>query len=354
MLLYHSAKRSTSPLQTAASGAPTIEEPDESASAPEVEACNSTSEVVLEADRLTTDSSPPTTSAAIVDLVVEQEPTSIDLAPVLPPQSEDEPEDCAPLLVTLGLETDRPVANRAKEAFLALWQRTPEFDSRVVALLAQWQSGPSPFERRRGVERLACELESVCVSSEKRWDTEIRNLSVGGVELLHPEPVPRHTRLALVPKPFLDTVTGRVAWIRPVEHGYRIGLSFDQDPERLSHTWVAETLLSMGSEFLLQRAPRKYVRVPTEVYSTLVMEDGRCVDIVLRDVSMGGCLLHSSEPFELQELVLRLGSVDCHGMVVNSRQMSDLSWSHHVTFSPLGSLEKVRLLRTIGRLLRAP
>ncbi len=250
-------------------------------------------------------------------------------------------------------EPKTPPSNpRAKEAYLKLWQRTPEFDNQFVALFANWQSGPSPFERRRGVERLKAEQKAICVSSEKRWDTLIKNLSVGGAELLHPEPVPRNTRLALVPEDYEDTVTGRVSWVRENGAGFRIGLNFDLDPETLSESWVAETLLGLGSEFLIRRAPRRYVRVATEVHSRLVTEDGRHIEVVLCDVSLGGCLLQSEEPFQVEELTLRLGSVDCLGKVVNNRKRPDEGWSHHVTFAPMGPLETLRLLRTISSLLK--
>ena len=245
-----------------------------------------------------------------------------------------------------------PANPRAKEAFLKLWHRTPEFDNQLVALFANWQSGPSPYERRRGVERLRADEKAICVSSEKRWETVIKNLSVGGAELLHPEPVPRNTRLALVPPSYDQTVTGRVSWVRENGSGFRLGFNFDQDPQTLSESWVAETLLGLGSEFLLKRAPRRYVRVSTEVHSRLVTEDGRNIEVVLCDVSLGGCLLQSEEPFQVEELTLRLGSVDCLGKVVNNRQRADEGWSHHVTFAPMSPLETLRLLRTISSLLK--
>ena len=272
-------------------------------------------------------------------------------SPAMPEIAGEEPE--TPEAEPQPAEPKPPPSNpRAKEAFLKLWQRAPEFDNQLVALFANWQSGPSPYERRRGVERLKADQKGICVSSEQRWETVIKNLSVGGAELLHPEPVPRNTRLALVPSNHDQTVTGRVAWVRENGAGFRIGLNFDLDPETLSESWVAETMLGLGSEFLIRRAPRRYVRVATKVHSRLVTEDGRHIEVVLCDVSLGGCLLQSEEPFQVEELTLRLGSVDCHGKVVNNRQRPDEGWSHHVTFAPLSTLETLRLLRTISSLLK--
>ena len=296
--------------------------------------------------------SPPTSEPEETEAVTEDEDS-----PSEPEIAEREPEQPVQR-ETLEAESQptefkpSPSNPRAKEAFLKLWQRTPEFDNQLVALFANWQSGPSPYERRRGVERLIADQKAICVSSEQRWDTIIKNLSVGGAELLHPEPVPRHTRLALVPSNYEQTVTGRVAWVRENGAGFRIGLNFDLDPETLSESWVAETLLGLGSEFLIRRAPRRYVRVATEVHSRLVTEDGRHIEVVLCDVSLGGCLLQSEEPFQVEELTLRLGSVDCHGKVVNNRQRPDEGWSHHVTFAPMSPLETLRLLRTISSLLK--
>ena len=294
--------------------------------------------------------SPPRSDPEETKAVTEDSPSEPEIAKREPeqPVREETPE-----AESQAAEPKPSPSNpRAKEAFLKLWQRTPEFGNQLVALFANWQSGPSPYERRRGVERLKADQKAICVSSEQRWETIIKNLSVGGAELLHPEPVPRNTRLALVPANYDQTVTGRVSWVRENGAGFRIGLNFDLDPETLSESWVAETLLGLGSEFLIRRAPRRYVRVATEVHSRLVTEDGRYIEVVLCDVSLGGCLLQSEEPFQVEELTLRLGSVDCHGKVVNNRQRPDAGWSHHVTFAPMNPLETLRLLRTISSLLK--
>jgi hypothetical protein len=274
------------------------------------------------------------------------EPDPIELGP--PPTELAEPETPTPL-------KPKPAKNAKptpSQAFLELWKRVPEFDNRLMALLAHWQSGPSPLERRRGVERLDCSVESICVSSEQRWESTIANLGVGGAEILLPDDVGLNTRLALVPKTHLIPVTGKAAWVLPEEDGYRIGLSFEADPDSLSKSWVADTLLELGSAFLLKRAPRRYVRVSTDVPSYLMTDEGRQIEVVLKDVSLGGCLLQSSEPFKVEEITLRLGSVDCRGKVVNNRECPDTSWSHHVHFAPLGPLETLRLLRTISVLLK--
>jgi PilZ domain-containing protein len=276
--------------------------------------------------------------------------------PCLEPVESSEMEESAPKPVGLVFEPPasqpEPEGHNPSQTFLELWRRVPEFDNRLLALIANWQSGASPLERRRGVERLDCSIESICVSSEQRWESVIINLGVGGAELLHPDYVVLNTRLALVPKTHLIPVTGRVTWVLPQEIGYRVGLCFDSDPEHLSRSWVADTLLELGSAFLLKRAPRRYVRVATDVPSCLITDDGRQIEVVLKDVSLGGCLLQSSEPFDFEEITLRLGSVDCRGKVVNLRERPDDGWSHHVNFAPLSPLETLKLLRTISVLLK--
>lgn len=254
----------------------------------------------------------------------------------IPP--EDAPPDAAPV-------------TRATEVFLQLAERAPD-QSALIGFLSRQRKGPSPDERRRGVERLNCSVICTCVSSAKRWEVTVVNLGVGGLEMQHPENIPLKTRLAVVPHHYNQTVTGRVVWSRPSGEGAHLGFAFDLDREALSQSWVASLLLEQGAEFLLRRAPRKYVRVPTEIPSLLVQEDGTTIAITLRDVSLGGCLVHSEAEFGVKELTLMLGTVACRGIIVKHRQ-NRRGWSYHIRFQPLGFLEKTRLRRTITLLLKA-
>lgn len=247
-------------------------------------------------------------------------------------------------------------ATRAQDVFLQLAKRVPSESRGLLRFFARWQAagGPSPEERRAGVERLTCDLPAVCVSDSQRWEVRVTNLGLGGLEMAHPQALLKGTRLAVLPHGYSVPVAGRVLWTRPGAGHCRLGLHFDQDLQTLSQSWVALTMLELGAEFLLGRVPRKFVRVETRIPSSLILDDGAAIEVVLRDVSLGGCLLQSGVPFQVSEITLRLGDVGCRGLVVNARPGEpEEGWLHHVRFHPMGRRESASLRRTISLLMRS-
>jgi hypothetical protein len=271
----------------------------------------------------------------------------------LEPFPGEEPEPSTPIEQT---ETSPPApaeakADRAAEVFLMLARKLPTERRGFREFLARWHQGPSPEERRAGVERLTCDLQAACASDAERWTVRVTNIGLGGLELAHPAELSRGSRLAVLPEGYTQPVTGRVVWVRPATGHFRVGMRYDQDLRTLSASWVAQAMLDLGSEYLLHRVPRRFVRVETRIPSSLVLDDGSVIDIVLRDVSLGGCLLQSRVPFQVNEITLGLGQVGCRGLIVNARQEGD-GWLHHVRFLPMSRKEASSLRRTISLLMR--
>jgi PilZ domain len=243
---------------------------------------------------------------------------------------------------------------RSKRVFLELAEFFRPEGHGLLDLFSRWDKGPSPDERRRGLPRLTCNLEATCRQNDEEWNITVTNMSLGGLELdLPDEPWPR-LQMSISPQGHHGEVTGHIVWTAPVGERFRAGLEFDQSIEELSRSWVASTLLDLGSEMFLGRAPRRYVRVPVEIETILILDNGGAVGVTLLDLSLGGCLLRSSKPLEVPELTLRLGAVECQGSIVSSRPgPQGQSWMHHIQFKPLRRYDKSKLRSSIRLLLKA-
>lgn len=283
-------------------------------------------------------------------------PVEVRPAPVSSREADAEPQGCPvqpePEELPSGEEWEEEQGDRSAEVFLELSQRHPPPSGLLGGIMTRLSSGPSSEERRVGVERLTCDLACSCGSGTEQWPCLVTNIGVGGLELVLQHEPDRRTRLWICPEGEQEFVTGRIVWTKAVDDGFRVGYEFDQSTEALSGSWVARELFELGAEFLLQRAPRRFVRVPTEIGSRLVLKSGDFIDVTLRDVSLGGCLLQSEERLDVPQITLGLGGVTCNGSIVNSR-LSDEGWMHHIRFQPLRRFEKARLRRSIRRLLLA-
>ncbi len=244
---------------------------------------------------------------------------------------------------------------RAAEVYLQLAERYQKLGSnRNLGFFARWSAGPSPEERRGGMQRLTCTIQAICLRGEDSLDITVTNLSLGGLELQVPELPGKGERLSISPIDCETAVTGYIVWSSPLEDRIRVGLELDQPLEELSQSWVALSLLEHGAEWFIEREPRKFVRVSIEIKTTLVLDDGETIEVTLLDLSLGGCLLQSAKPFEVNELTLGLGNVKCRGTIVNAREgTEEEGWLHHIRFQPLGRLEKLRLRKSLRSLLKA-
>lgn len=270
----------------------------------------------------------------VAGLEVLEEPGQPEPDPEPEPELESQPED-----------------SRASVVFLELAQRYPPRNGIFESLMTRLYSGPSSEERRSGVERLTCEIDAFCGLANQQWPCTIRNVGVGGLEIHLEKQFERKTRIWVCPGGETNFVTGRVVWQRAGSGGFRVGYEFDQDAEDLAQSWVAEAMLELGGEYLLKREPRRFVRVPTQIPSSLVTEGGKTIEVTLKDVSLGGCLLQSLERLEVPRIDLRLGGVNCSGQIINSR-LAENGWMHHVRFKPLTRFERARLTRSLRLLLR--
>lgn len=286
------------------------------------------------------------------EAAVELPPVRVETSPVAddeaPPVAVDTATTIEPVIEPID-DTDLWDAPRV---FMELSQRLPPGDGLLHHLFGRWRSGPSSVERRGGVERLTCDVAAVCKFGESEVSLSLANIGVGGLEVYSAARLPVKARVELKIQEADSVVKARVVWCLSDLRGYRAGLEFEEAPETLAGGWVAQLMYDLGAQYLLARAPRRFVRVSTALSTSFEIGDGKSVEVTLLDVSLGGCLLRSPSKLEREVLSLDLGGVECRGTVIGCR-FTEEGWMHHLRFDSLSRLETVRLRRSIRYLLSA-
>ena len=204
---------------------------------------------------------------------------------------------------------DLDVAGRRK-ILLEAWKLV-ELDpkelglSRLIAgLKCEWLTRSSGDEERRQLGRRPCERPVRCRTTHSEFQGVVHDVALGGLRMSVPRSLPVGSQLRLSSRaPSSPEVRCRVAWCR---HGYA-GLSFDEAPERLLDSWVADLLVEVGFDESVIFERKEHLHLaPLEVSIRGVVGEFKCIDM-----GPGGCRLESFVSVsEGREYELHLGPHD--------------------------------------------
>ncbi len=254
--------------------------------------------------------------------------------------------------------TDDEAANVMLQAFELLRQ----VDAGALAELAEGVTGVEmkrAGREARRAPRLVCLYEVNCQIGTRRFPAVVSEISLTGVRLDLPESLARDTIVVLRPElqqSDLGGVRCSVRWCRRTpREGLTAGLAFQETPEHLSRSWVAQLLhsLGFGAGHQRRRSLRVQTRVPTEIISSGGEGVGKTMDL-----GIGGLQLQTSMRLEVgEEIDLMLGPteglqrVGFRGVVVNARGTKSLTYGVRFEAPQPGQIRALGayLLHCLGR-----
>lgn len=215
------------------------------------------------------------------------------------------------------------------------------------------------LDERRNTPRARCNIPLSCQTPDGALVCSLRDISVRGARLFSDQKPRKGTVIVLAPPKGMGDSTapvkGKVAWVRPFQGGYLMGIKFQAGPAG----WVAVVLPELGLSHHVPTQQRKYVRVPGDLKVKLRTQ-GFEKTLRLRDLSVGGALLTGRErvsvgqavrltlPSEadLPELEIVSATCDCNPSKVQG--CFDIS----VKFAELQPKQKKALVKHLSYLLR--
>lgn len=250
----------------------------------------------------------------------------------------------------------------AANVMLQAFELLRQVDAGALAELAEGVTGVEmkrAGREARRAPRLVCLYEVNCQIGTRRFPAVVSEISLTGVRLDLPESLARDTIVVLRPElqqSDLGAVRCSVRWCRRTpREGLTAGLSFQETPEHLSRSWVAQLLhsLGFGAGHQRRRSLRVQTRVPTEIISSGGEGVGKTVDL-----GIGGLQLQTTMRLDVgEEIDLMLGPteglqrVGFRGVVVNSRGTKSLTYGVRFEAPQPGQIRALGayLLHCLGR-----
>ena len=229
--------------------------------------------------------------------------------------------------------------------------------NRLLTPFSRSRRSSVPSQRRR-FRRVACGIAIRC-ASRRHGDlhAQVLDIAVGGLRLeiqgtVRPgEEVVLHY-VGVLPSPRRPSekdVRARVNWVRRTAHGCEAGLSWIDASTLLERSWVKVTLLDLGLAAHRVADSRRSVRASAAIKATLQAEQK--VDATVRDLSVGGALVESSDLLPLGTTVrLQMPALNCEGRVVRHVAGEDGNTRLGIRFDHVSQQDV--LGRTLSDLLR--
>lgn len=218
--------------------------------------------------------------------------------------------------------------------------------------------GPN-LDERRTTARVRCSIPISCLTKQAALVCTLKDLSSTGARIFSDQKARKNTIVQLSPPKGMGgnsgPMKGKVAWVRPSQGGYLMGLKFQSGPTG----WVSTVLREMGLSTSPPTQQRKHVRVPGEM-NVKLQTQGFDKTVLLRDLSIGGALLTAKDQVaddqtvrltipaeaDLPELVIL--SVACGCKKAHSGSGFDVS----IRFPELSVKQKKILVKHLSYLIR--
>lgn len=177
-------------------------------------------------------------------------------------------------------------------------------------------------DEQRRAPRLNCRYDVRCLSEEGEFQAIVTEVSLTGARIELPERLSKNTLVELHPRlsgTELEPVRCSVRWCRQTGDKLAAGLAFHESPTRLSRSWVAVLLhsLGFGEDQAYQR--RKNVRVPANQAVRCQAGDVVFEGIAI-DLGVGGILLETAQSLSKGDpLQVTVEELAIDGLVVSVR-----------------------------------
>ena len=187
------------------------------------------------------------------------------------------------------------------------------------------------YSDRRRLLRVACRLKAEVTYGRSVLKGEVRELSLGGLQLLCEGRVKEGDRIRVRIHEVgasvrYDIVTCRVRWTQKSGPNTLLGACFTEDESYMTRSWVLDSLKKLGREASKVYQKREAVRVECALPATLrVGKDIR--EARLRDLGLNGA------------------RVECEGAVIEHGTLLTLGFGPHKRLPPVSVLSEVILVR---------
>lgn len=166
----------------------------------------------------------------------------------------------------------------------------------LVEMLYNFRSivmGPN-LDERRSTPRVLCNIPLSCQTASGAMVCTLKDLSSTGARVFTDQKAGKNQVVILSPPKGMGdssrAMKGKVAWCRPVNRGYLIGIKFTI----AAGGWVSTVLRDLGLSSNPPSQQRKFVRVPSD-YNVKLEVQGAERMVRLKDLSIGGALLSGRE-----------------------------------------------------------
>lgn len=187
------------------------------------------------------------------------------------------------------------------------------------------------YSDRRRLLRVPCELEIQVQKGEALMVGEVRDLSLGGLQLLCYGRVRRGEKIAVKSKnphrsAKYDLVRCTVRWAQKVGSAYLLGAAFTEDESYMTRSWVFHDLKALGRRSAQVYQKRENLRVSCSLPVTLVVGQ-------------------EQRPGRLRDLGLNGARVECEGRVLEHGSLVWLNFGPHQRLPKLSVLAEIILVR---------
>lgn len=218
--------------------------------------------------------------------------------------------------------------------------------------------GPN-IDERRLIPRARCSIALSCQTPDGAIVCILKDLSTKGARILTDQNCRKGLPILLVaPKGSGEqakAVKGKVAWSRSTRDGYLIGIQFNSPPD----SWVTKVLRELGLTSTVPTQQRKFVRVPGDTVVEIFAQ-GFTKKANLRDLSIGGALVHGDDKF-LADLPVRLTipasagvvELELSGRARTCRKQTNTSgYQTSIKFDVLSPSQRKQLVKHLSHLMR--
>ena len=149
------------------------------------------------------------------------------------------------------------------------------------------------FSDRRGTLRIPCRLEARLRTSGEEVEADVVDIGLRGLCLLIKGKVRKGSVVDLLPRQSEEQpVKCKIQWKKKHSDGFLSGVSFQDDKESLSRSWLFEEVKAIGLEAVETEQRRSGVRVICNTPAQLKHGNERR-EVSMVDVGLGGALIES-------------------------------------------------------------
>jgi PilZ domain-containing protein len=160
------------------------------------------------------------------------------------------------------------------------------------------------FSDRRGTLRIPCQLQARLRTSGDEVEAVVVDIGLRGLCLLIKGKIRKGSVVELLPRNSSEQpVNCKIQWKKKHSDGFLSGVSFQDDKESLSRSWLFEEVKAIGHEAVETEQRRSGVRVICNTPAKLKLGTEKR-EVAMIDLGLGGALIESAgDPFKTGDKV---------------------------------------------------